>query len=129
MDVIACIPELPHVRTDDRAGDHVGPSVCRLGVAAAGPQPGPTGPAGAAVTGAADGLGGGPPRKERPRSARGRRAMAFPPPTVLVLAAVAAAVWAAAWRSEKLRAIEQRQPQRVAMEPAASASAARSVLP
>jgi hypothetical protein len=52
---------------------------------------------------------------------------AFPSPSVLILAAVAAAVWAAAWRSERLRAIEQRRPQRVAMEPAAAA--ARSVLP
>jgi len=129
MEVIACIPELPHVRTADQAGDQAAPSACRAGVAAAAPRPGTAGQASAAVAGAVDGLEGGARRTERPRSARGRRTTAFPAPTVLVLAAVAAAVWAAAWRSEQLRAIEQRRPQRVALEPAASAAAARSVVP
>jgi hypothetical protein len=123
MEVIACIPELPHVRT----GDDAGPSARGQVAVAATSRADQAGPSTAEVTGAVDDSAAVAQRAVRARAARGRRVTAFPAPSVLILAAVAAAVWAAAWRSERLRAIEQRRPQRVAMEPAAAA--ARSVLP
>jgi hypothetical protein len=69
------------------------------------------------------------PRRPR-RAAGGRRpAAALLSPSVVTLAAVAAAVWTAAWRNERLRAIEQRQPHRVALEPQPTAGPERSVTP
>ena len=61
------------------------------------------------------------------RSARRR----IPPPSIIALVAVAAVVWAAAWRNDRLRLEEARQqrPERLAQELPATAGAARSVTP
>lgn len=67
----------------------------------------------------------------RPRSNTGSRrpVRGVFSPSVLALSVVAAAVWAAAWRNDRLRAIEQQRPQRVAMEPTPSVGPERSVMP
>ena len=61
------------------------------------------------------------------RSARRRT----PPISMIALVAVAAVVWAAAWRNDRLRLEEARQqrPERLAQELPATAGAARSVTP
>ena len=68
-----------------------------------------------------------------PRSgAAGRRAPSrFPPPSIVALVAVAAVVWAAAWRNDRLRleAARQQRPERLAQELPATAGAARSITP
>lgn len=73
-----------------------------------------------------------PPAAGRPpagRKAGERRAgAALFSPSILVLATMAAVVWAAAWRNERLRALEQRAA-RVAMEPPAMAGPDRSLTP
>lgn len=66
-------------------------------------------------------------RAGRPAGGRGDRAALFSP-SILVLATMAVAVWAAAWRNERLRALEQR-PTRVAMEPPVMAGPERSLTP
>jgi hypothetical protein len=65
------------------------------------------------------------PRERRPRST------GFASPSIVVLAVVAAAVWAAAWRNDRLRleAARQQRPERLAQELPATAGAARSVMP
>ncbi|MFM9197285.1 MAG: hypothetical protein ACKOWG_16420 [Planctomycetia bacterium] len=65
------------------------------------------------------------PRGRRPRSTR------FASPSIVVLAAVAAVVWAAAWRNDRLRleAARQQRPERLAQELPATAGPARSVTP
>ena len=52
-------------------------------------------------------------------------------PSIIALVAVAAVVWAAAWRNDRLRLEEARQqrPERLAQELPATAGAARSVTP
>ena len=65
-------------------------------------------------------------------SAAGRSAPCrISPPSILALVAVAAVVWAAAWRNDRLRLEEARQqrPERLAQELPATAGAARSVTP
>jgi len=55
----------------------------------------------------------------------------IPAPSIIALVAVAAVVWAAAWRNDRLRLEEARQqrPERLAQELPATAGAARSVTP
>ena len=55
----------------------------------------------------------------------------IPPPSIIALVAVAAVVWAAAWRNDRLRLEEARQqrPERLAQELPATAGGARSVTP
>ena len=55
----------------------------------------------------------------------------IPAPSIIALVAVAAIVWAAAWRNDRLRLEEARQqrPERLAQELPATAGAARSVTP
>ena len=123
MEVLACIPELP----------------CRAAVAGAAvsepPRPvqepvDPSLPPVPAISVEVD-----PPASVSPaprRAAAGRSApRRFPPPSVIALAAVAAVVWAAAWRNDRLRLEEARQqrPERLAQELPATAGAARSVTP
>ena len=65
-------------------------------------------------------------------AAAGRSApLRLPPPSILALVAVAAIIWAAAWRNDRLRLEEARQqrPERLAQELPATAGAARSVTP
>lgn len=123
MEIIACIPELPCPPITGAAD----PSV--RGVVEALPRPGSGGPSNAAPMAAPEDLEPTERSASPPRAADRRRAVLFPKLSVLGLAVIAAVVWAAAWRNERLRAIEQRRPQRVAMEPASAAAAARSVMP
>jgi len=72
------------------------------------------------------------PAAGRSRSGRsageGRAGASLFSPTILGLAMVAAAVWTAAYRNERLRALEQRPP-RMAMEPPITAGPDRSLTP
>lgn len=67
----------------------------------------------------------------RRRADRRRNSGRFPGGSVVVLAAVAAAVWAAAWRNDRLRweAGRQQRPERLAQELPATAGAERSRTP
>jgi len=69
-----------------------------------------------------------PPRRGAVR--RSRPSWLFSP-SILALAAVAAVVWTAAWRNDRLRleASRQQRPERLAQELPAAAGAARSVTP
>jgi len=68
------------------------------------------------------------PRRGMDRRSRPSRLFS---PSIIALAAVAAFVWAAAWRSDQLRleASRQERPERLAQELPATAGAARSVTP
>jgi hypothetical protein len=68
-----------------------------------------------------------------PRGGAGRRRQAarFPGVSIVILTAVAAAIWAAAWRNDRLRweAGRQQPPERLAQELPATAGAERSRTP
>jgi hypothetical protein len=123
MEVLACIPELP----------------CQANsvAAAASEPPRPVEAAVAAIPTPADAFS---PEVDRPAfvspaprsGAAGRRAPSrFPPPSIIALVAVAAVVWAAAWRNDRLRleAARQQRPERLAQDLPATAGAARSITP
>jgi hypothetical protein len=71
------------------------------------------------------------PRPSKAPAAKRGAPRRFPPPSIIALVAVAAVVWAAAWRNDRLRLEEARQqrPERLAQELPATAGAARSVTP
>jgi hypothetical protein len=71
------------------------------------------------------------PRPLKPPAAGRSAVRRLPPPSIIALVAVAAVVWAAAWRNDRLRLEEARQqrPERLARELPATAGAARSVTP
>ena len=68
------------------------------------------------------------PRRGSARHARPSRLLS---PSIVALAAVAACVWAAAWRNDRLRleAARQQRPERLAQELPATAGPARSLTP
>lgn len=123
MEIIARIPELPCIPAGD-AGRPLSPE--RAVMPHSRPDATPSAadePGGPPATGVAE------PAARRRRPAVHRAANVFFTPSVLGLAAVAATVWTFAWRNERQRAIEQQRPQRMAMEPAASAGPGRSLTP
>jgi hypothetical protein len=71
------------------------------------------------------------PRPLKVPAAGRSAARRLPPPSIIALVALAAVVWAAAWRNDRLRLEEARQqrPERLAQELPASAGPVRSVTP
>lgn len=110
VEVLACIPEL-----DGPAGFEPEPEEAVSPALPVSPVPVPAPePASEPIR-----------RERRPRSTR------FASPSIVVLAMVAAVVWAAAWRNDRLRleAARQQRPERLAQELPATAGEARSVTP
>ena len=131
MEVLACIPELApedpcpaHGRPD--AGLSAGPPD-----EPAVPDAVPGGAVEAVAPVASPAPSPEPPPAPERRSARRQRSARFPAPSIIALAAVAAVVWAAAWRNDRLRleAARQQRPERLARELPAAAGTERSVVP
>jgi len=123
MELLACIPELPSQADSVVAAVSEPPRPAEVPVAAS-PTPVP-----------ADSTEVDPPASvsPAPRSgAAGRRSPSrFPAPSIIALVAVAAVVWAAAWRNDRLRleAARQQRPERLAQELPATAGPERSLTP
>jgi hypothetical protein len=123
MELLACIPELPSQADSVVAAVSEPPRPAEPPVAAS-PTPVP-----------ADSTEVDPPASvsSAPRSgAPGRRSPSrFPAPSIIALVAVAAVVWAAAWRNDRLRleAARQQRPERLAQELPATAGSDRSLTP
>jgi hypothetical protein len=124
MDILACIPELPGpaawvaaavVSTPQRPAELSTPSISS-------PEPSAT-----ADTDDAESISTAPRRG----STRQTRSSRWFSPSIIALVALAAVVWTAAWRNDRLRleAARQQRPERLAQELPATAGAARSVTP
>ena len=125
MEVIACIPQLPHREEAVPSGLEpavVRPAVIRPAVV----QPAVVQPA--VVEPAVI-----QPAVIQPAApVRGRsKEVRFPAPTIIVLAAVAIAFWMAAFRNDRLRleVANQQRPERLARELPATAGTERSPTP
>jgi hypothetical protein len=132
MEVLACIPELPCLDGSVAATVSEPPrpaEVPAMRISTQEPAVTAEAPGVNAADDADDDEAVSPaPRRGMDRRSRPSRLFS---PSIIALAAVAALVWAAAWRSDQLRleASRQERPVRLAQELPATAGAARSVTP
>jgi hypothetical protein len=123
MEVLACIPELPCL---DAVVATPAPEPLRLSVL---PAPSIVLSEPAIRPEAVSDVSPSP----APRCAAARRSppARFFSPSIITLVAMAAVVWAAAWRNDRLRldAAREQRPERLAQELLPTAGAARSVTP
>jgi len=129
MEVLACIPELPCPAGFVAAAVLEPSRPVDVEAVVAGPvsTPEPAGPVADVDADTAESVAPAPRRIVVRRSQTTR----FPSPSIIALVAVAATLWAAAWRNDRLRleAARQQRPERLAQELPAAAGAARSVTP
>jgi hypothetical protein len=125
MEVLACIPELPCPATFMAQAAASEPPLPAKVASVPGSTPEPPVPAVDAE--AAEAVS---PALRRGAAGRSRPTR-FSSPSIILLVAVAAALWAAAWRNDRLRleASRQQRPERIALELPVTAGAARSVTP